>query len=85
MEDQKRIDAILRMMRTKLETYVEQESNVTDPIEYEDRLLKMGNDFALEILRSSRGKLPKSRNQKKSLNETGRGGIAEKTSFMPNK
>lgn len=65
MEDQKRIDAILRMVRTKLETYVEQESNVTDPIEYEDRLLKMGNDFALEILRSSRGKLPKSRNQKK--------------------
>jgi hypothetical protein len=71
MENQDRIDSILRMMKTKLESYVEQESNVSDPIEYEDRLLKMGHDFAFEILRSSHGKLPKSRNQKKSPDQTG--------------
>lgn len=65
MEKQERIDSILRMMRTKLEDYIDEESNITDPIEYENRLLEIGNNFALEVLKTSRGKVPKSRNGKK--------------------
>ncbi|HMQ08083.1 MAG TPA: hypothetical protein PKC30_12340 [Saprospiraceae bacterium] len=62
MEKQERIDSILRMMRTKLEDYIDEESNITDPIEYENRLLEIGNNFALEVLQTSPGKMSKSIN-----------------------
>lgn len=75
MSDQERIDAILRKMRTELETHLEEESKITDPIEYEDHLLEIGRRFSLEVLKSSRGKMPKSRNQKKSLDQTRKGRI----------
>ena len=70
MDKQSRIDSILREMRTKLETYMDQESSITDPIEYEDELIKIGQQFSREVLRSSIEKMPKSRNQKKSLDQT---------------
>jgi len=70
MSDQERIDAILRTMRTKLETHLDKESKITDPIEYEDHLLEIGKQFSLEVLKSSVGKMPKSRNQKKSPDQT---------------
>ena len=71
MDKQSRIDSILREMRTKLETYLDQESSITDPIEYEDELIKIGQQFSFEVLQSSIEKMPKSRNQKKSLDQTG--------------
>lgn len=73
MEKQKRIESILSVMRTKLEAYIDQESTITDPIEYEDQLLAIGQQFSLEVLQSSMGKVPRSRNQKKSLDQTGQG------------
>ena len=70
MDNQLRIDSILRAMRTKLETYLDQESSITDPIKYEDELIKIGQQFSREVLRSSVEKMPRSRNQKKSLDQT---------------
>jgi len=61
MEKQSRIESILRKMRED----IDEETTVTDPIEYENKLLEMGQQFSLEILKSSVEKLPKSRNQKK--------------------
>lgn len=71
MEKQARIDSILRKMRTYLDTYLDEEPLVTDPIEYENKLLSLGDQFSLEVLLESRGKMPKSRNQKKSADQTG--------------
>lgn len=71
MEKQARIDSILRKMRTHLDTYLDEEPLVTDPIEYENKLLSLGDQFSREVLLESRGTMPKSRNQKKSPDETG--------------
>jgi len=65
MEKQARIDSILRMIESKLHTYIDEQSETTDPIEYEDRLLELGNQVMLEVLKESRGKVPASRNGKK--------------------
>lgn len=65
MSDQERIDAILSKMRTKLETHIKEESEITDPIEYEDHLIEIGRKMSLEVLKSGLGKMPKSRNGKK--------------------
>ena len=73
MDTQSRIDSILSVMRTKLEAYMEEESTITDPIEYEDKLLAIGQQFSIEVLESSLGRIPKSRNQKKSPDEIGSG------------
>jgi hypothetical protein len=65
MEKQARIDSILRMIETRLDTYIDEQSETTDPIEYEDRLLELGNKVMLEVLKESRGKVLASRNSKK--------------------
>lgn len=65
MEKQARIDSILRMVEARLHTYIDKQSITTDPIEYEDRLLELGNQVMLEVLKESRGKVPASRNGKK--------------------
>jgi len=48
MEKQARIDSILRMIESKLHTYIDEQSETTDPIEYEDRLLELGNQVMLK-------------------------------------
>ncbi len=65
MEKQARIDSIVRMIETRLDTYIDEQSETTDPIEYEDRLLELGNKVMLEVLKESRGKVLASRNSKK--------------------
>ena len=75
MENQTQIDTILSKIRTQLEAFMADESSITDPIEYETRLLNLGEKFSLEVLLESRGKMAKSRNSKKSLDEVMRGRI----------
>ena len=65
MENQTQIDTILSKIRTQLEAFMADESSITDPIEYETRLLNLGEKFSLEVLLESRGKMAKSRNSKK--------------------
>ena len=65
MEKQVRIDSILRKIESKLNTYLDEQSDTTDPIAYEERLLELGNQFMLDILKESHGALPRSRNSKK--------------------
>jgi len=67
MENQEKIDAILRKIRVQLESFMSDEPSISDPIEYENRLLGLGENLSLEVLLESRGKMPKSRNQKKSV------------------
>jgi hypothetical protein len=73
MENQEKIDAILRKVRIQLESFMSDEPTITDPIEYENKLLNLGTSLSLEVLLESRGKMPKSRNQKKSSDQTRRG------------
>lgn len=65
MEKQARIDSILRMIESQLHTYIDEQEKTTDPIEYEDRLLELGNQVMKDVLRESCGKIPASRNGKK--------------------
>ncbi len=71
MSDQERIDAILRTMRTQLEKHLVEESEITDPSEYEKHLVDIGRRFSVEVLKSGIKKMPKSRNEKKSPDHTG--------------
>lgn len=67
MEKQSRVDSILRMIETKLHTYLDEQEKTTDPLEYEDRLLELGNQLMLDVLKESCGKVPASRNSKKKF------------------
>lgn len=67
MEKQARIDSILRMIESKLHTYIDEQSTTTDPLEYEDRLLELGNQIMMDVLKESCGKVPMSRNGKKKF------------------
>jgi hypothetical protein len=59
------LDSILRSIRTELKEFLELESKITCPIEYESRVIEMSRNFGRSVIEQSQGKLPKSRNQKK--------------------
>lgn len=65
MEREKLIQSILSNVEQELRLFFDQESEITCPVEYEKRLIKMGRTHSLDVLSNSRGKLPKSRNSKK--------------------
>ena len=59
------LESILRNVRTEVSTFLDQESGIKCPIEYELRLIEMSRNFARTLLVQSQGKIPKSRNSKK--------------------
>lgn len=65
MENQQLIDSILETVRAEITQFVDQESNITCPIEYETRLLEIGRKVSTSLLIGTQGQLPKSRNFKK--------------------
>ncbi len=69
MNTQEKVDAILESMREEVKQFVEQESQITSSIEYEERLLELSKKFALGLLAQSQGKMPKSRNSKKNTDK----------------
>lgn len=83
MDNQAKIDAILRMTRKNLEAYFANEASTTDPIAYENELLELGRTFSREVLSKAVGELPKSRNSKKSPHETRSGLLTEVSCSMP--
>ena len=62
METKQTVDSILETVRAEISQFVDEESDIKCPIEYETRLLEMGRNFARTLLLGTQGKLPKSRN-----------------------
>ena len=65
MKDKQIVESILDTLREEVEEFVKKESEITDPIEYEEKVLALSRKFAKELIGQSQGKLPKSRNSKK--------------------
>ena len=59
-------DAILESMREEVTQFIEQESQISSAIEYEERVLELSRKFAIDLISKSQGQIPKSRNSKKS-------------------
>ena len=59
------VDSILETVREELSVFVEQESQINCPFEYEMRVSKIAQIFAQNLIIGAQGKLPKSRNAKK--------------------
>ena len=69
MKSKEIVDAILESMREEVSQFVEQESQITSSSEYEQRILELSKKFAVGLIAKSQGKMPKSRNSKKSLDK----------------
>jgi hypothetical protein len=70
METKQIVDSILETVRAEVSDFVETHEQITSSTEYEERLLEIGKLFALGLLTKSIGTLPKSRNSKKSLDQS---------------
>ncbi|MEM7298538.1 MAG: hypothetical protein AAF391_09770 [Bacteroidota bacterium] len=66
MKSKEIADAIWESMRKEVEQFIEQESQITSSLEYEERVVELSRKFAQDLITKSQGKLPKSRNSKKS-------------------
>ena len=64
-------DAILESMRKEVAEFVETQGNIDSSSQYEERVLELSRKFALGLISHRSGKLPKSRNSKKSPDESG--------------
>lgn len=67
METKQLVDSILETVRAEISDFVEQESSIICPIEYEIRLIEIGRKVSKNILLGTQGQLPKSRNSKKKF------------------
>jgi hypothetical protein len=65
METQQKVATILRMIEQELSEFISSEENIRCPIEYEDKVLALGKQFMLGIMKGDATQLPKSRNSKK--------------------
>ncbi len=74
MKNKEIVDSILDSIRSELNEFVEQQSEISSSLEYEERVLALSRKFANDVILKSQGKLPKSRNSKKSLDECGTNG-----------
>ena len=71
METKQIVDSILEAVREEVTQFVETQDQITSSLEYEERLLDIGRQFTLGLLVNSSGKQPKSRNSKKSIDQSG--------------
>lgn len=59
------LEAILSNVRAEVSLFLEEETKITCPIEYEQKLIEMSRNFARTVIEKGQGKMPKSRNLKK--------------------
>lgn len=59
------VDSILETVREEVTEFVEQESKIKCPIDYEKRVLDIARRLAHGLVSGTQGPLPKSRNSKK--------------------
>ncbi len=69
METKNLVDSILETVKAEISDFVEQESSIKCPIEYEKRLLGIARNVAKNILLGTQGDLPGSRNAKKKFKQ----------------
>ena len=67
MENTKIVRSILETVELEISDFVDSESMITCPIEYEDRVLAIARKLAQSLITKSRGEIPKSRNAKKKF------------------
>ena len=67
METKQLVDSILETVRAEMTQFIEQESDIKCPIEYETRVLEIARTMSRNLILGSQGKLPKSRNSKKKF------------------
>ena len=67
METKALVDSILETVRLEVTEFVNDESGISCPIEYEKRLIEIARNLALGIVSGTQGDLPKSRNSKKKF------------------
>ena len=65
MEKEQIVENILASLRSEVSAFVSEESDITDSIEYEERVLAISRKLARTLITQTKGKLPKSRNSKK--------------------
>ena len=65
MDTKELVDSILETVRTEMTEFVEQESDIECPIEYELRVIEIARTMSRNLVLGAQGKLPKSRNSKK--------------------
>ena len=64
-------DLILESMRQEVADFVETQDKITSSTQYEERVLELSRKFARGLIAHSSAPLPKSRNLKKSRDESG--------------
>ena len=65
METKQLVDAILETVRAEMTTFIEEESDIKCPVEYETRVIEIARTMSRNLIAVSQGTLPKSRNGKK--------------------
>jgi hypothetical protein len=71
MKSKELADAIWESMREEVIQFIEQESQITSSMDYEQRVIDLSRKFARDLITKSQGKMPKSRNSKKSPDQSG--------------
>ena len=63
------MDSIFESMREELTQFVEAQGEITSSLEYEERVVELSKQFGAGVISKSMGKMPKSRNSKKSVDK----------------
>ncbi len=71
METNQIVNSILESVRKEVTEFVEAQSQITSSTEYEEQVVELSRKFAAGLITKSVGKQPKSRNSKKSIDESG--------------
>lgn len=66
MKNKEIVDSILESIRSELSEFVDQQGEISSSLEYEERVLALSRKFANDVISKSQGKVPTSRNSKKS-------------------
>ncbi len=70
MKNKKIVDTILESMREEVSAFISSESEITSSVEYEERVIELSRKFGKRLMEGGIGELPKSRNSKKSSDES---------------
>ena len=60
METNKIVDSILETVKEEITLFVEQESSINCPIEYETRVINIARMMSQRLIQGAQGKVPKS-------------------------
>jgi hypothetical protein len=65
METKQIVDSILENVRAEITAFVENEPKIQCPVEYELKVIEIAKLFSKNLILTSQGKIPGSRNLKK--------------------